>query len=510
MSRLFIVLFVVMSEFFIAQNTTFEEWDGVMQLYSGVGIIETGVYSGWPSHFWPPLYPLLLGVVNEFGGGLFAFRQISLLSGVVLLSAIVVLARAYKLLSGGLLGILIGLLVTNWAFISSSVQVENHMLDTTLFLSAMGCLFVYAKRGEKNFGILSGLFAGLACNTRYTSYVLVFMPVFYCLLWRKFDKNLLLLFFSAFFIVCFPWWLQNYVINGSPLHTWQYLNIGSGVYSGSGVDWWWVKSMDYHSVFDVLKSDLYLYAKNFLKNIVHCIILSVKVSSGLVVIVLYGLIYRPGGIGDFNYRFMCLTVSIYAVFCVLVSQAFVFDQVFLSWGIVFTVMGVLFAKEIKIKGSGACLSVVVVASAVLSFSNIYYWSGDLDDGGQLAYAGQVNEVLLEAGACEVNNLRSCRVIAIHPERARSVGVSYSALPIGNGVTLDDVLNYKNLDSKIVESSPKWPTGPYDEVKNEFFVIAGLRRSLYSPWATEFKIDQCPSGLICYMPNDDLLIIRRNQ
>jgi hypothetical protein len=505
---LFIALFIIIAEYFISNNTTFEEWDGVMQLYSGINLFDNKIYSGWPSHFWPPLYSMLLGIINEFGGGLFEFRQISLFSGVFLLSMIVFLSKKYNVFNVGLLSILIGFLATNWTFISSSVQVENHMLDTTLFLSSMGCLFAYAKRNEKKFGILSGIFAGLACNTRYTSYILIFIPFFYCFIWRLIDKKLILLFFSSFLIVCLPWWFQNYITNGFPLHTWQYLNIGSSVYSKSEVDWWWIKSSDYHSLFDILKSDFYLYIKNFLKNIIYSIFITFKVSSGLVILALYGLTFRASEIDDFNLKFMRLITLVYMVFFILVSQAFVFDQVFLTWGIIFSIMGIYFARNIKIKGMEVFLIIIIIAISIFSFSKIYHWSKDLDDSGQLAYPDLVKTILLEDGACEINNFNSCRIIAIHPERARSLGLSYSALPIGKGISLDDVLNYKNLNSKIVEYAPKWPITPYEDVKNEFFIITDLKKSFYSPWAANFKIDQCPSGLRCYMPNDDLLIIKR--
>ena len=43
-------------------HDTFEEWDGVMQFFAGREILTGFGYNGWTSHFWPPLYSLLIGI----------------------------------------------------------------------------------------------------------------------------------------------------------------------------------------------------------------------------------------------------------------------------------------------------------------------------------------------------------------------------------------------------------------------------------------------------------------
>ena len=49
----------------IFYHTTFEEWDGVIQLFAGREIFQGYNYIGWPSHFWPPLYSFLIGFLRK-------------------------------------------------------------------------------------------------------------------------------------------------------------------------------------------------------------------------------------------------------------------------------------------------------------------------------------------------------------------------------------------------------------------------------------------------------------
>ena len=34
----------------------------------------------------------------------------------------------------------------------------------------------------------------------------------------------------GFLIICMPWFMQNWILNGSPIASWQFINVGIGMF----------------------------------------------------------------------------------------------------------------------------------------------------------------------------------------------------------------------------------------------------------------------------------------
>ena len=54
------VLFLAVGLALAAQHTILEEWDGALHIFAASEIAQGAGYTGWASHFWPPLFPLLI------------------------------------------------------------------------------------------------------------------------------------------------------------------------------------------------------------------------------------------------------------------------------------------------------------------------------------------------------------------------------------------------------------------------------------------------------------------
>ena len=78
--------------FILYTHNIFEEWDGVMQFYSGKTLRHTTLYTGWASHFWPPLQPLLISLGNPLSIG----KTISFISGCISLVCLYSLASIMR------------------------------------------------------------------------------------------------------------------------------------------------------------------------------------------------------------------------------------------------------------------------------------------------------------------------------------------------------------------------------------------------------------------------------
>lgn len=274
-------------------HDSLEEWDGAMHIFAAKEIL-TGIgYENWASHFWPPLYPLLIALLGFFIPYFETAKLISILAGVFTLIAVYLIA--IELYNNKLIGILTLLFVAeNHIFLLSAVQAENHMLDTLFFLTVFLLLLKMIKLKGKTskYDFLLGIFTGLACLTRYTSYALV-PAVIISLLFlseRYRVTKELLLFFVGFAIISFPYWLYNLISNGSPFHSWQYMNIGARLYPPSN-EWWWNKQANFNDIFSIFLVSPSKYLSNVIHNIFESFKIIVVYSSSLSLFVIPSLFY---------------------------------------------------------------------------------------------------------------------------------------------------------------------------------------------------------------------------
>jgi len=319
---LFAIAAVIVAYF----HDTFEEWDGVMQLFAGREIFQGLGYQGWTSHFWPPLYSFLVGLLDLFIDGFWAAKIVSIISGSILLY--VVYKFAVFLTSNSKVGILSqAFLALNPLYFLSTIQAENHMLDSLFFVTGLFLLLRAVENRSTRSFIIVGIIFALACLSRYTSYIL--LPLALIIVFLSFNlKNAIkmsLAFLLPFLVVSLPWYYVNMVNNGSPLFTWQYMNIGSAVVDSNHFRWWWLTQAKYNGIQDIIVSHPIPYLKNFLMNCIRSgviILISAKVLAPAVFPALF-----DGFINMKSKLFFPLIGGLF-LFVVLVSQAFVFDQVF--------------------------------------------------------------------------------------------------------------------------------------------------------------------------------------
>ena len=144
---LLFLLVVLFASYF---HDTFEEWDGVMQFFAGKEIVTGFGYNGWTSHFWPPLYSLLIGLGALLMPGFQAAKAISIIASVATL--LIAYHFAFELSGNKKVGLLTQLfLFLNPLFIVSAMQAENHMIDTLFFVSATFLLLRAINIGNTNF-----------------------------------------------------------------------------------------------------------------------------------------------------------------------------------------------------------------------------------------------------------------------------------------------------------------------------------------------------------------------
>ncbi|MBU8920413.1 MAG: glycosyltransferase family 39 protein [Bacteroidales bacterium] len=456
---LFMIAVLIVASF----HDSFEEWDGVMQYFAGKELLSGEGYTGWPSHFWPPLYSLLTGLFSLVLSGFQAAKTVSILAGV--LSLYFAYRFALELSGSEKIGLLTqAFLFLNPIFFLSAIQAENHMLDTMFFICSL-FLLMKILRGDgasiRQFVIL-GIIIGLAALSRYTSYSLVPVVILTTLIiFRMRALRYVLAFSAGFIVISLPWWVYNAYVNGSPFHTWQYLNIGSRLFPDRNV-WWWSKQAEFNGIMEIVLKFPSVYLKNIFKNLLL---------SNIVILDCVGILtplMLPAVFDSFltmRMRVWAPLFGVFLTFTALVCQAFVFEQVYLSWSIVLTVLCVMFlAKYVALSGQkygfinkyniGKILIVVLFLGAAFITSRrlMNYLRSDEYDSGQLADVSAISQVLREHD----QEISTKYIMATHPSRAYYAGSFYLMAPLYYEGSLEDLVRYEGLSGKVREYAPRYP------------------------------------------------------
>ncbi len=442
-----------------------------MQYFAGKQILSGQGYCGWESNFWPPLYSFLTGFLSVAINGFWSAKIISVVSACILvlltynLSFELFLSKRVSLVSQYLVAF-------NPFFFLSSIQAENHMLDSLFFVSG---LLVYLRALRKD-GIhpfwVSGALFGLAGLTRYTSYsfIPIALIVPFVVNRRTSERPMLagLLFISAFAIVSSPWWVYNTLVNGSPLHTWQYLNIGSSALKYNGISpdvWWWKEMASYDSISQIISSSPLSYIKNFASNVKQSIFFLIT-SAGVL-----APFFVPGVFGALLHlrgRIVITLLPAMALFVAIVSQAFVFRDVFLPWAIVLVPVSVWWidhymariCKRLNLSGIRVIrfsFIAMILLSLFFAIRSARAYTLDTDDGGQLSDLQQVTTVLKRD-----DHISDKYVMSIHPARAYYSGSKYMMIPLHYTGSVSGLPSYKELDSKVADFSPRYPNSCSEE------------------------------------------------
>lgn len=450
------------------QHQLFIDFDGAMAYFSAQDIYNGNGYRGWGSHFWPPLYPLLTGALARYIDGPDAAELISVVSAALLLW--VMHRFVYKLSGNNVIACLAQLLIaTNYTFVLLSIKSENHMIDSLFYVWAILLLLQNLDKEARRRYFLVGIVCGLAGLSRYTSYSL--MPAFIVTLFCFYPPRRAMLsgirLLAGFMIISAPWWIINYRTNGSPFSTWQYMNIGAGVFSGNGSRWWWYWSgIDtVQSVTGIILQAPGAYLLNFLRNVVKSCYLIVFKSqlTGMFCIASLGYFifrqysgHKPPVLRERHF----LPVLIALVFYILlVSQAFVFSEVFLSWLVLVVIYGTfaIYRLNLGIRLFGPSYRPVMLSAIVLIIgADLFYTNWQLNIYIKSVSGLEENRQIVEAIKAHDNDLDQKLVMSFHPARAYYLGSGFIMLPPYYEGDVNGLVTYQGMSFKVRDHAPRFP------------------------------------------------------
>lgn len=459
-----------------AFHPVFREFDGLMQLASGQTLVREGIYEGWASHFWPPLYAALAGVLDLVVGGIWATKLVSLFAATATLG--VVYAFTHQVTGSRRAGVVAQALVAvNPLFFQNAFQAQNHMLDTFLFVAAVWLLVRAIRAPSAASMTVAGLAAGLAVMARYQSAVIVVPAGVTLLIVAVRSRRGVwygLAYVAGMTIVCLPWVLQNWQRNGSPIATWQHLNIGSAFldpHRSSG-RWWWLRQSYYDSLKDVLTADPDGYWQNVRRNLADSA-KNLPASAGIAapLVPLSVLLGRRAAGRDTWW----IVVTSVALFVALISQAFTRDYFFLSPAVLFTVVGSawLATRWERVEAKGRFRRApgwLLVAPMLLSGAGLtametraYFQN----------YSRPPTVDAIAAGAAlrAQPGIASKRVMAIHPVYAYEAGSRYVMTPLWYPGSILQFVRYEYVRPQVKRYAPRIPvTLPDDGLGADYLVV----------------------------------------
>lgn len=467
----------------IFKHVLFEEWDGVANLFAGREIFQGKGFVGWSSHYYGPLYAVLLGFLNLFLEGFFAGKLLSLVSATILL--IYIYNFSYFLTKSVTLSIFIQIFIaSNSIFFISSIQVENNMLDSVLIVISFYYLIKAINLPCRKYLILTGIFVSLAFLTRQTS--IIFAPIFFLFFIIYFDnkktqkKKLILSFLLSFLIISSPWLILNTIKNGSPIASWQYLNLGKAI-SEEGAKWLWSIQSEFNNIFDVI---IYYYPNiipNFLNNLYDVFYNTLFIMPILGVVLCF--FYIPTffhGLIKYQKRFL-IYFSAFVIYVSGISFFLVYEQLLLCWIIIFSMESIIFLKDFvnklvmqyrnlkihisilekikekllrreKISSFIIFTAIIVPLIGVSIYSTNIEFNDYINDYGELYDAKEIGKFLKEYD----DKIHEKYVMAHHPGYAYYANSFYLNMPGYYEGSIEDYVNYIGISEKVLNYFPKYP------------------------------------------------------
>ena len=146
----------------------------------------------------------------------------------------------------------------------------------------------------------------------------------------------------------------------------------------------------------------------------------------------------------------------YILFITLVSQAFVFTQVFLSWIVLFSIMLLVIASSLlkasRTKIAYAFIAVFATLNISYTGTEIYKYCNDDTDDGELANYKEVAQALSQEEGIEQSY-----IMADNPSRAYYSKSYYIKAPSYFKGTVDEFVRYHGIHEKIRMFAPKYPS-----------------------------------------------------
>lgn len=464
------LLFLVVGLWLADRHTLFEEWDGAMQAFAAREIGAGLGYTGWASHYWPPLFAVLLLLGSKFTSYFVAGKVISVVSGALLLW--VIYRVGHELTGSARVGVVAqALLATNQLFLNTSIQVENHTLAALLFTVAVLAALVAFRRQTWGAFALLGVAVGLAGLARYTNLSLIGALVVLAVLFLRGRKAWLgvSVAAAAFLIVSMPWFVANTCANGSPLATWQHTNIGLSVmpraFGITRVQWWWDLQSQYHSVGDLLRATPGGYVRNFAHTLLDFARLVLQFLGPLGVLGAAGALLLPWLLPRrviFPERLGCLTLWLAAAaYLALVCQAFVYGVVLMPFVGFLALTTAVLAQRLtrpRLLPVALGLALLLAANVYFSYGNLTQYLSDRSDGGSMVAAADIGE---QTEGDE--GIQDKYVMAVNPCRAFyaawSTGAPSRFLCLPLYFQSDDpvaLVTYRGLSDTVKQWAPRYP------------------------------------------------------
>jgi hypothetical protein len=480
-------LYIITATILIYAHNSFEEFDGAWQLFAGRRLIVTGEYTGWGSHFWPPMYSFLIGISDLVLPGFLAGKLVSATAAVGILYVVYYFANS--IFSYDYSGTISqGLVTSHPLFITRSFIVENHIVDAFFVLISLYFLYQYTQNNQTQPLVIAAIFGGIASLTRHTSLILgpvsILLIISTVLKFKRGNEADIVysvlkssvLFTGCFFIIQSPWLIYNLFENGSPLHTWQYMNIGSAVVPTE--TWWWKDQSNYMGVFDIIRNHPATYLKNFLSNIIISGYYVLRNSGPLSIIYIIVLL------DSFKHWRMSRNLILLLFgsgFTILVSQGFVSPWFFIHLSMLFTVLsvGVLLRDEnipsyiTKINKYNIVV-VIIALNVIISAAMVgAYLEGAERDDGQMVESEKIGSELERYDS----NIGNKYVMAVNPAQSYYTSANHIQFPFENIGNLTTVTCYTGINGSAEEYAYSLaipPAEPEEEISADYIIL--------NPWA----------------------------
>lgn len=472
------LLFLAVSLWLAGRHTLFEEWDGAMQMFGAREIAQGMGYTGWASHYWPPLYALLLLLCSKWTTFFMAGKLISVVSGALLVWVVYLLGVS---LSGSArVGVVAQmLLATNQLFLNTAIQIENHTLASLLFAVGVLLALIALRRQTWPWFAALGASVGLAGLARHTNLSLLPAVLLLTCLQLRGRRALLpcLALLVTFALVSAPWFYANYRANGSPLATWQHTNVGLSVipraFGITRAQWWWETQSQYHSIRDLITATPVGYVRNALATFRDMARLVLQFLGPMGATGLLGALLLPW-LGSLSRgatapdRRGWLTLWLCAgAYLALVCQAFVYGVVVMPFvGFLALTTALLMQhlvrrpwpqhRRYRYVGVMVALVLLLGANVYASYGNLSTYLRDTEDMGEMIAAEAVGSALREGDA----QIASKYVMALNPARAYYSGSRYMCVPLY--FRSDDpvaLATYRGLTPEVLNWAPRYPFRP---------------------------------------------------
>jgi len=468
-------------------HDTFEEWDGVVQAFAGRELVSGMGYPWGVSQRWPPLYPLLIGLGSRLVSAFDAAKAISMVAAVVLVYvAYVLTVEISGRQSVGLLAQ--AFLVVNPRFVLSSIQAENHMLESVFLVSALTLFLKAAKSPDVKLWLAAGAATGLASLSRYTSYALLplFLVMPFLFFGRKQALRAALMVLASFALVNLPWWYANARANGSPFANTLYIPLGWNVIAGgTSYQWWWDTHTDFHSVLDVLRASPRGYLWNVIRNILACAKALIVTGGILAPFVIPSIFHAVTSLACRKWSVLLGGATVYIL---VVSQALVAEEFLLGITVVFCILSLIFLcsylEQVATVYPGlrrkhfvtAVMGCLLAGGLLLTSWNAYqYIKWDDYDHGQMVDYRAITDLLKSHDPDIAHKF----VMSVHPGRAYYLGSGYLPAPLYYESTVEGLVAYKGIKPQVEMLNMRFPsTTPLEKARADYLIYdVGLRSHL---------------------------------